>query len=343
MTDGALALVVRTTLDVDDVTAAKRTQQLLKQRGGLFPTDMTEGQAAILARLSLLYDLDPFSDDLMLLGGKPYLTLTGALRIANAHDQFDGLECSPATTEERTAFRCRDDEELWIARCYRRDRRVPSVGYGRASKTEQNPVSRTFAPEMAQKRAKHRALRDAFSLPLAGNEDAPLVIDAEPQAEPEPLYSTPLITPDQTKAIHAIARSSGFDTEHYRDALRRMFGVDSSQELTQAQAQAAIEAFAAEAPAPTAEDRVAARTEPEERNFYAALDAQATTTGESEPTFFRPLGDDLAQAQTAYMELLLEARGRGVSADEFVELDGSEGLRAILAATELLRERMAGA
>ena len=269
------AITVRTTLDIDDGAATKRTAQLMKHRGGLFPTDMTEAQAAIMARLSLLYELDPLMDELILYQGKPYLTLKGALRVAIRDDRFRGIECVPATPAERDAFRVRDDEQLWVARVHRAGWDVPIVGYGRASASDDQPVARRWTAEMAQKRAKHRALRDAFSLPVPGVEeagdpvaDAPRgpvlegvsrpVVDAAPAVAPERVAPMAVsapdqpagIRPDQISAIHAIGHAIGWitrdDDTAYRDALMATFGVVTSKDLTANQAAAFIEVLVRE-------------------------------------------------------------------------------------------------
>ena len=283
MSEQDRALALRTTLDVDDAAATKRTGQLLKHRGGLFPQDLTEAQAATLARLSLLYGLDPLFEELTVLQGKVYLTLKGAMRFANDHPKFRGIECAPATPAERTAFRARDDEELWVARVHRSDRDVPTVAYGRASATDDQPVARRWTQEMASKRARHRALRDAFSLPVPGLEEAgdpvadaprgavlegvsrPVDKDAlreivarevrelrEPGREaptlgeigPEPIRN------DQISAIHAIGHAIGWitrdDDTPYRDALMATFGVVTSKDLSAQQAAAFIEVLVRE-------------------------------------------------------------------------------------------------
>jgi hypothetical protein len=238
------AVTVRTTLDVDDAQATKRTQQLLKYRGAQFPSDMSEAEAASLARLSLLYGLDPLFEELSLYQHKVYLTYKGTIRLANDHKAFRGMTSEPATPDERTAFRCRDDEELWMARVYRSDRDVPSVGYGRASASDDQPIARRWAQEMAQKRAKHRALRDAFVLPVPGLEEAPGALTVE--AEIVERVAPPRISLGLTKAIHAVVRLLGITDTEYRGRLREMFGVRSSQELNAAQAQAALDAFTAD-------------------------------------------------------------------------------------------------
>jgi hypothetical protein len=351
MTAETRALAPRTALDVDDAAAAKRTAQLMKHRGGLFDKDMTEPQAATLARLSLFYGLDPFTDDLILYQGRPYLTLQGAMRIANQDPQYDGIECTPATPDEREAFRARDDEALWVARVWRKDRRVPNVGYGRASGTEADqPVARKWTAEMAQKRAKHRALRDAFSLPVPGvEENREPALDTEPlgpiiegtSREPAPprADAPEPIRRDQIVAIHAIATAIGWisraDDTPYREALHATFGAASSKDLTANQAAAFIEALVAEqedmitgdrdaAPAPGAALRL--------RDLVRRMD-----DGEARdwPTPAAP--STLAQLRTSARELgLTDLQLAGLIAAEYGEGVGLEHLderqaRALLA------------
>lgn len=242
------ALVVAgSAMAVDDDLAGREARKLLKHAaagGGLFPRDLTEVQAVQLARLSIAYGLDPYAEELIIYQSKPYLTLKGALRLANQHRAFEGLECTPATDAERKAFRCRDEEHLWKATVWRSDRRVPVVNYGRAHPGDGNPVSQKWAQEMAQKRAKHRALRDAFSMPLPGreaDEESPQhwehrgpVIEGEATELPE-------IRSDQIKAIHTIAGLLRWSDAEYRDVLAHTYRVSSSKDLTEGQAASFLE------------------------------------------------------------------------------------------------------
>src|SRR4030095_12257328 len=106
--------------------------RLINVAGGLFPRVVAAVRAAALARLALAYGLDVLvGEEVLLYQGKPYLTVRGAMRIANRHPMFEGIECNPATAEERRNFRAGPAEHLWVARVWRRDRRFPVVGYGR--------------------------------------------------------------------------------------------------------------------------------------------------------------------------------------------------------------------
>jgi hypothetical protein len=266
----ALTIANRTALQVDDGEAKEYAKQLLTHASAgnaLFPKDLSQSQAVVLARLALAYGLDPIAGEIIPYQGKAYVTIDGRVRKAQENPAYDGLECVPATDDERKAFRCSDDEHLWIARVWRKDRRVPFVGYGRSGgKGDRNPVSREYGAEMAQKRAKARALRDAFSMPLPSYEDE------EPRhTRPAVSYSAPVIDHEagryidvetgviegeyaeategplasQTRKIHTLVGKLGWDDDEYRTLLREAFGVESSTDMTEGQAAALSETLAA--------------------------------------------------------------------------------------------------
>lgn len=256
------ALVLRGTLDVDpNEVKAKATFFLEHAKGGspAFPRDLTPIQASELARVALAYGLDPILGELTIYQGRIYVGIDGRTRKANEHPAYDGLECVPASDAERKGFRCSEDEHLWIARVWRKDRKVPFVGYGRAGGAgDRNPVSKTYGQEMAQKRAKHRALRDAFSIPLPGDEEHD---DWRPSQRvdyaPEVNYSTGEIidaeavevsdgpTREQLASIHIHTKALGWEDDAYRELLREAFGVESSTELSEGQASALLESIGA--------------------------------------------------------------------------------------------------
>jgi hypothetical protein len=258
-----------------------QAEQLLAQRGGgLFPADMTPVQAVALAKLAVRYGLDPFAEELTIFQGKPYFGLKGTLRIANEHPMYRGFECRPGTDEERTAFRVGQTEHFWVATVYRKDRDYPIVNFGRAGGAgDRNALRDSFGPELARKRAVHRAHRDAFALPALGIEEAPASVDRMPAAPVDASdvwdiedgdvvdgdvidfdaidFDAPPheIRADQIKAIHAAATSLGWSEEVYRQALRDCFGFASSLELTENQASAFLEVMMAEEEAARAEQR----------------------------------------------------------------------------------------
>jgi hypothetical protein len=258
----------------------EQADQMLAQRGaGLFPGEMTELQAIALGKLAVSYGLDPFAEELILFQGKPYLSIRGAERIANDHPQYRGFECRPGTAEERTAHRVGDEEHFWIATVYRADRDVPAVNFGRAGGPgDKNYLKTSHGPELARKRALHRALRDAFALPALGIEEAPSSADragGPAPSDPSPAVpspeaevwdiedgevidfdaSPPVIRGDQIRAIHAAATRIGWNDETYRQALHDCFGAASSKELSTNQASALLDVLIAEEDAAIAEQR----------------------------------------------------------------------------------------
>lgn len=245
----------RTAMEVDDAAANAQAAKLMKHAGtGMFPKDLSPAQSVELARMAMAYGLDPFAGEIMVYQGRLYVGIDGRMRKANEHPMFEGIECVPATDAERKAFRCDDAEHLWVARVWRRDRRVPAVGYGRAGARDKNPVSQTHAQEMAQKRAKHRALRDAFALPIPGVEESDgeawtsareldyrtgEIIDAESVEPADAVLTT--IRPDQITAIHVQVGSIKWPDAQYREVLQGCFGVTTSKDLTEGQASALLE------------------------------------------------------------------------------------------------------
>lgn len=270
MTADTRAVAPRTALDVDDSQVAERTARILKQRGsGLFDKDLSEAQAAQLARISLAHGLDPFLREITIFQGHLYVTIGGYIRTAIDHPQYDGMEEPRGPTDdERAAFRVADDEYFFVVRVWRKDRRFPGVGYGRARADEKmrdghggwkaHPVVEQYPAEMALKRAKMRALRETFALPLPVlDEDRNLPFEGEAGAsgpiiegvarEPD---APEMIRNDQVVAIHAIAHAIGWITKDgddlYREALLATFGAASSKDLSANQAAAFIEVLVAE-------------------------------------------------------------------------------------------------
>lgn len=272
-------VAIRTAADVDTGDMKAAAELYMSHRGGAFPKDMTPQQAGLMARLSLAYGLDPLADELLLYQNRPYVTIQGRTRKAQEHPAYDGLECLPATEDERKAFRAQEDEHLWVARVWRKDRRFPFIGYGRAGgRADKNPVSSTWGQEMAQKRAKSRALRDAFAMPLPDFEDQqgdyPPVTIASPRYQgvgPGPVIEGEYvegefadvdeatgelpetgaeITGSQVTKIHTLVSVLKWDDEEYRGLLKDTFDVESSLDLTEGQAAAlseCLEAVLAEA------------------------------------------------------------------------------------------------
>jgi hypothetical protein len=209
---------------IHEVTAIDRQQMtaLAEQLLPKWPKDLNRQTALDVARVALAYQLDPFMEELIPYQGKPYVTIAGRIRIADNHPMFDGYDLEPATEAEHRALGAHEGEAVWKCVVYRKDRSRPTKAFGRAGgPAEQNPVARRWLPEIAQKRAMHRALRAAFPLNLPGVEERSSAA--------------------QLRAIHAADAEAGIDREARHQALTETFGVDSSDELTSAQAGAYLD------------------------------------------------------------------------------------------------------
>jgi hypothetical protein len=193
-----------------------------------FAKDLNRDQARQVAEVALAYGLDPFMNELIPFQGQPYITIAGRLRIASEHPMFDGEQTAPATADERKALGVNEQEIVWRCTVYRRDRRMPTVAYGRAGgPAETNPVARRWTAEMAIKRAQHRALRAAFPNPVPQLAEAPEALE---------LRVDERITPDQIKALHALDREAGVPDDERHLIIDAQFGVRSADELTATQA-----------------------------------------------------------------------------------------------------------
>jgi hypothetical protein len=270
-TTAVVAYQPRNPMEVPDLEVKNYQDRVLAyaknspKDGALFPADLTPVQAAQLARVSLAYGLDPFMGELTIYKGKPYVTIDGRTRLALDHPMYDGMKCEPATPAQREAFRCGESEHLWYAEVWRKDKRHTFSAYGRSNFAgDTNFAVKTHPQEIARKRALHRALRDAFSIPLPGLEEAdgytetvgglgvpPAVEDGLPvdyetgeiiDGEAREVNG---IRPDQTVAIHAIPRALGWRDADYRGFLLDAHGVTSSKDLTEGQAAGLIESLGA--------------------------------------------------------------------------------------------------
>ena len=211
--------------------AEEEITALANQVQPLWPKELNAVQAKQLAQLALMYGLDPMRGELMPYQGKPYVTVDGYLRIADRHPAYDGFDHDPATEEERQALGAAEDEVIWTASVYRKDRGRPVRMYGRAGgENERNPLvsGKTKAGVVIQPtdqaliRALRRALRASLSIPLPGDDDS-------------------RVTNSQLRAIHAIDQERGVDREQRHHELREVYDVEHSGELTKDQASGYID------------------------------------------------------------------------------------------------------
>jgi hypothetical protein len=198
-----------------------------------------------LALIGERYELDPALGEVMILGGKVYITVEGYLRIADQQPMYDGYKMWPMSDDERKAYRVADDEFAYIAEVYRKDRRFPGVGYGVASDaTVSMAPMRLHKREVAEGRALRRALKVAFRASIPNYDDA---LESIEQYQPvavqiaaAPDVAPPPPSPDWSKFwVHA----KGIGAEH--DEVHRALGVQSMKDWPGSidQAVAALEKY----------------------------------------------------------------------------------------------------
>lgn len=137
-----------------------------KETKGLWSSKLSEGEVSALAIVGHHLQLSPALGHLKVLGGNLYVTLIGYLAIAQRHPMFEGIEGPvPVTTEERNAMMIAETDHAWKAQIWRKDKKFPFLGYGRANAKNVklfNAGDFDYLMEMAQNRAVRRALKLAF-------------------------------------------------------------------------------------------------------------------------------------------------------------------------------------
>lgn len=129
---------------------------------------------------------DPTSNHVYVLGGRPYVSIEGRMFKADEHRDDAGkktfagfVEDRILTKEEREAFEIPEGAIGWLARVQRADCMFPFLGIGVAGgQNEKNPVARGDRLAMAQKRAREKALRLAYPLGDASDDEGE-ILDAQ--------------------------------------------------------------------------------------------------------------------------------------------------------------------
>lgn len=173
MTD--TALVVRN----GNTTLAPESTKTLWMSAG--DKAMTPEHARVLAMIGDHYQLDPAIGEIIVLGGKAYITAEGYVTLAERHSQYNGMELWPLSEAERKAIKAGPDDHAWGCRIHRKDRPFPVVGYGVANPVNiQMSTIKVFARELAETRAIRRAMRLTFRVNVP---DRDFLIDTEDAAE----------------------------------------------------------------------------------------------------------------------------------------------------------------
>lgn len=136
---------------------------------------ISKAQLMALEKVALGMGLSISAGDVIMLGGTPYITIKGHLRLAHVSGKFSGFIEDVLPKEEWDAWGVRPDAEYaWKCTVKRADceEAFTEVGWGGGSREKEankgggQPVAKAFPAEMARKRARARALDLAFPSPL---------------------------------------------------------------------------------------------------------------------------------------------------------------------------------
>ncbi len=150
---------------MDNHALARMDKAEMEQRiaGARWMHQLSPDQQRTLAEIAVRYGYDPLMNEVTVYEGKIYITVDGALRDAKRIPQFQGIQVSPMTQQEREA-RGIKQPIAYKAELYRSDWKVPAVGIGIADPNDpirNNPVERKQPHALAEARAIRRAVRMA--------------------------------------------------------------------------------------------------------------------------------------------------------------------------------------
>jgi len=152
-------------------------------------TDLVTGQMLTLSEIQALieyahhYGLDPDRGHVVLMYGKPYITLDGYLYYANGKHNPYTLASRPMTTDELTQYGVGDTDHGWISELLFTDTGAKFVGVGIVTYDEmtamseknpnqlRSPVVAKHPWQIAQKRAEWQALRRGFPIGITDEKE----------------------------------------------------------------------------------------------------------------------------------------------------------------------------
>lgn len=173
----------------DKIQQRQRRQAMTQQKKpvdaqfALVPqTDLATGQLLLPEEVKSLilyaekYTLDPYRGHVVLMYGKPYITLDGYLYHAKQTRIPYTLQSRPMTTEELTQYKIGETDHAWLAKVILTETGDEFSGVGIVTYEEmtaksprdetklRSPVVAAHPWQLAQKRAEWQALRRAFPI-----------------------------------------------------------------------------------------------------------------------------------------------------------------------------------
>lgn len=150
---------------------SQKAQEIIEQgdQQNLWPDKMNQKDKKMLAHIAVQYDLDPFFQDLVILGGNPYVTSSGLKR--NAHESDDppaSIQLEEVDTDDNKHWKYK--AKLW-KESTPEDR--PFIEYGEASykDIQLHDADDKDVAAMARTRATNRVLRLAYNISLTSKEE----------------------------------------------------------------------------------------------------------------------------------------------------------------------------
>jgi len=133
-------------------------------------------QVKALMNYAFKYQLDPFRGHLVLMYGKPYITIDGYLYYAKVTGKHYSLKSRPLSPEEEKQYKVGENDHAWVAELQFTETLSTFTGLGIVTFDEmtakskgkpdqlRSPVVAAHPWQLAQKRAEWQALRRAFPI-----------------------------------------------------------------------------------------------------------------------------------------------------------------------------------
>lgn len=162
------------------MTQGKQPQA--KTFSGVPTTDLATGElltlevVKALVRYTHRYQLDPRRGHVVMMYGKPYITIDGYLYHANQTKQAYKLNSRPLTADERKTYQIGEEDYAWVAEIIMDEGKRSFIGLGIVTKEEMilpskrdpsipaSPVVAKHPWQLTQKRAEWQACRRAFPI-----------------------------------------------------------------------------------------------------------------------------------------------------------------------------------
>lgn len=157
-------------------------QPIALAMGGVNAVDLGTGELLVpdvvksLTNYALKYHLDPYRGHVVLMYGKPYITLDGYMFHAYKENTPYQLRSRPLDEDERKTYLIDEGSHAWTCEIIMDDGRRSFTGMGIVTKAEmearsprdkeklRSPVVAAHPWQLAQKRAEWQALRRAFPI-----------------------------------------------------------------------------------------------------------------------------------------------------------------------------------